>query len=92
MATAALALRLLQWDAVENKSTVAVYGAGAIAAVWFSSTIVGAINAVPLVSIIPFADTHQPCLRRFMVLTGLLFSVRETQCFTCVASTCSCPR
>ncbi|CAI0469737.1 unnamed protein product [Linum tenue] len=39
-----------KWDAVENKSTVLVYGGGAIVAVWLSSILVGAINSVPLVS------------------------------------------
>ena len=37
-----------KWDAVENKSTVLVYGGGAIVAVWLSAIIVGAINSVPL--------------------------------------------
>ncbi|KAE9616049.1 putative cyanobacterial aminoacyl-tRNA synthetase, CAAD domain, protein CURVATURE THYLAKOID 1 [Lupinus albus] len=37
-----------KWDAVENKSTVVVYGGGAIVAVWLSSTLVGAVNSVPL--------------------------------------------
>ncbi|KAJ7962513.1 protein CURVATURE THYLAKOID 1A, chloroplastic-like [Quillaja saponaria] len=37
-----------KWDAVENKSTVLLYGGGAIVAVWLSSTLVGAINSVPL--------------------------------------------
>jgi len=41
---------ILQWDKVENKSTVILYGGGAIVAVWLSSIIVGAINSVPLVS------------------------------------------
>ncbi|PNY11568.1 thylakoid membrane phosphoprotein 14 chloroplastic-like [Trifolium pratense] len=36
------------WDAVENKSTVLVYGGGALVAVWLSSILVGAINSVPL--------------------------------------------
>ncbi|RYR75103.1 hypothetical protein Ahy_A02g009785 isoform A [Arachis hypogaea] len=36
------------WDAVENKSTVLLYGGGAIVAVWLSSILVGAINSVPL--------------------------------------------
>ncbi|KAE9460198.1 hypothetical protein C3L33_07903, partial [Rhododendron williamsianum] len=39
-----------KWDAVENKSTVILYGGGAIVAVWLSSIIVGAINSVPLVA------------------------------------------
>ncbi|KAK9147335.1 hypothetical protein Scep_006092 [Stephania cephalantha] len=37
-----------KWDAVENKSTVIVYGGGAIVAVWLSSILVGAINSVPV--------------------------------------------
>lgn len=37
-----------KWDAVENKSTVLLYGGGAIVAIWLSSTVVGAINSVPL--------------------------------------------
>ncbi|XP_057454735.1 protein CURVATURE THYLAKOID 1A, chloroplastic [Lotus japonicus] len=37
-----------KWDAVENKSTVIIYGGGALVAVWLSSILVGAINSVPL--------------------------------------------
>jgi len=37
-----------KWDQVENKSTVYLYGGGALVALWLSSTIVGAINSVPL--------------------------------------------
>ncbi|KAL3536744.1 hypothetical protein ACH5RR_000110 [Cinchona calisaya] len=37
-----------KWDAVENKSTVILYGGGAIVAVWLASILVGAINSVPL--------------------------------------------
>ncbi|KAK7389867.1 hypothetical protein VNO78_25163 [Psophocarpus tetragonolobus] len=37
-----------KWDAVENKSTVLLYGGGAIVAVWLSSILVSAINSVPL--------------------------------------------
>ncbi|KAG7558019.1 Cyanobacterial aminoacyl-tRNA synthetase CAAD domain [Arabidopsis suecica] len=37
-----------KWDGLENKSTVLVYGGGAIVAVWLSSIVVGAINSVPL--------------------------------------------
>ena len=39
----------LQWDALENKSTVIVYGGGAVVAIWISSILVGAVNSVPLV-------------------------------------------
>ncbi|XP_068663572.1 protein CURVATURE THYLAKOID 1A, chloroplastic-like isoform X1 [Aristolochia californica] len=37
-----------KWDGLENKSTVIVYGGGAIVAVWLSSIVVGAVNSVPL--------------------------------------------
>ncbi|KAE9595765.1 putative cyanobacterial aminoacyl-tRNA synthetase, CAAD domain, protein CURVATURE THYLAKOID 1 [Lupinus albus] len=37
-----------KWDAVENKSTVLLYGGGAVVFVWVSSILVGAINSVPL--------------------------------------------
>ncbi|CAA2934960.1 CURVATURE THYLAKOID 1A, chloroplastic [Olea europaea subsp. europaea] len=37
-----------KWDAVENKSTVLLYGVGAILATWLASIIVGAVNSVPL--------------------------------------------
>ncbi|CAN7123791.1 unnamed protein product [Brassica rapa subsp. narinosa] len=37
-----------KWDNLENKSTVIIYGGGAIVAVWLSSIVVGAINSVPL--------------------------------------------
>ncbi|XP_022735165.1 protein CURVATURE THYLAKOID 1A, chloroplastic-like [Durio zibethinus] len=37
-----------KWDKVENKSTVLLYGGGAIVAVWVSSILVSAINSVPL--------------------------------------------
>nr|KJB24600.1 hypothetical protein B456_004G153300 [Gossypium raimondii] len=39
-----------KWDKVENKTTVLLYGGGAIVAGWLSSILVGAINSVPLVS------------------------------------------
>jgi len=38
----------MQWDAVEDKPTVLLYGGGAIVALWLTSVVVGAINAVPL--------------------------------------------
>ena len=34
---------------MENKTAVAVYGVGAVVLLWFSSTIVSAVNSVPLV-------------------------------------------
>lgn len=39
----------LQWDRVENKTSVIVYGAGGIVVLWLASTIVGALNNIPLV-------------------------------------------
>jgi len=50
-----------KWEETENKSTVITYVAGATAAVWLSSTLVGAINAVPL-------------LPKMMELVGLGYS------------------
>uniref|UniRef100_A0A2P2LAW0 Cyanobacterial aminoacyl-tRNA synthetase CAAD domain-containing protein n=1 Tax=Rhizophora mucronata TaxID=61149 RepID=A0A2P2LAW0_RHIMU len=38
-----------KWDAVENKSTVLLYGGGAIVAVWLSTVVVGAINSIPVI-------------------------------------------
>ncbi|KAL5679070.1 hypothetical protein ACJX0J_005455, partial [Zea mays] len=38
-----------KWDAVEDKPTVLLYGGGAVVALWLTSVVVGAINAVPLV-------------------------------------------
>lgn len=40
---------MAQWDGVENKTAVVIYGAGALTLLWFSSTIVGAVNNIPLV-------------------------------------------
>mmetsp|Transcript_14024 Transcript_14024/g.42341 ORF Transcript_14024/g.42341 Transcript_14024/m.42341 type:complete len:164 (+) Transcript_14024:90-581(+) len=37
-----------RWENTENKTSVVLYGVGAVVAVWFSSTIVGAVNSVPL--------------------------------------------
>ncbi|XP_071697621.1 protein CURVATURE THYLAKOID 1A, chloroplastic-like [Rutidosis leptorrhynchoides] len=37
-----------KWDAVENKSTVIIYGGGGVVAIWLSSILIGAINSVPL--------------------------------------------
>lgn len=37
-----------KWDAIEDKTTVLLYGGGAIVAIWLSSILVGAINSVPL--------------------------------------------
>ncbi|KAI3681841.1 hypothetical protein L6452_36646 [Arctium lappa] len=37
-----------KWDALENKSTVIIYGGGGVVAIWLSSILIGAINSVPL--------------------------------------------
>ncbi|KAF8723691.1 hypothetical protein HU200_021654 [Digitaria exilis] len=37
-----------KWDAIEDKPTVLLYGGGAVVALWLTSVVVGAINAVPL--------------------------------------------
>eukprot|EP00878_Enallax_costatus_P001122 GHUV01001259.1.p1 GENE.GHUV01001259.1~~GHUV01001259.1.p1 ORF type:complete len:145 (+),score=40.93 GHUV01001259.1:125-559(+) len=38
-----------KWDRVENKTSVVLYGAGAVVLLWFSNTLVGALNGIPLV-------------------------------------------
>ncbi|CAH1411984.1 unnamed protein product [Lactuca virosa] len=38
-----------KWNALENKSTVVVYGGGAVVAIWISSILVGVFNSVSLV-------------------------------------------
>lgn len=47
----------VQWDKVENKTGVVLYGAGAFILLWFSSTLVSALNAIPLVG---SGVTHLP--------------------------------
>lgn len=37
-----------KWDKVENKTSVVVYGAGGVVVLWLASTIVGALNGIPL--------------------------------------------
>jgi hypothetical protein len=39
-----------QWEQTENKSSIALYAGGAAAALWLSATVVGVVNAIPLVS------------------------------------------
>ncbi|XP_042058151.1 protein CURVATURE THYLAKOID 1A, chloroplastic-like [Salvia splendens] len=51
-----------KWDAVENKTTVILYVGGSIVAIWLTSTVVGAINRVPL-------------LPKIMELVGLGYTV-----------------
>ena len=38
-----------QWENTENKTSVVLYGVGALVTLWLSGTIVGAVNNVPLV-------------------------------------------
>lgn len=44
-----IAMTTTQWDAIENKSSVLFYGGGAIIAVWLSSSVVKAVDSVPVV-------------------------------------------
>ncbi|CAL9749889.1 unnamed protein product [Musa acuminata subsp. burmannicoides] len=37
-----------KWDSIENKSTVFLYGGGALLAVWLSAVVISAVNSVPL--------------------------------------------
>ncbi|CAK9221103.1 unnamed protein product [Sphagnum jensenii] len=38
----------VKWESVENKTNLAIYGGGGLVFLWLSSSIVGAINTVPL--------------------------------------------
>ena len=46
---------------MENKTGVLLYGAGALTALWFANTIIGAINSVPLVSGPPARAAARMC-------------------------------
>merc|ERR550514_616115 len=37
-----------RWDKVEDKTSLVLYGSGAIVLLWLSSAIVGAVNNIPL--------------------------------------------
>jgi hypothetical protein len=37
-----------KWEAVENKPAAIIYAVGAFSGVWLANTVVGAINALPL--------------------------------------------
>merc|ERR1711869_52013 len=50
-----------RWDKTENKSSVVLLGGGAVELLWLSSTIVGAVNNIPL-------------LPKLMELIGLLYT------------------
>ena len=40
---------LPQWEAIENKPQFVIYSVGAVAGIWFTSVILGAVDHVPLV-------------------------------------------
>eukprot|EP00475_Leptophrys_vorax_P041449 TRINITY_DN78181_c0_g1_i1.p1 TRINITY_DN78181_c0_g1~~TRINITY_DN78181_c0_g1_i1.p1 ORF type:complete len:163 (+),score=21.43 TRINITY_DN78181_c0_g1_i1:137-625(+) len=50
-----------KWNAVEDKTTVLIYVGGAGVALWLSSTIVGAVNSIPL-------------LPKFLELVGTVYT------------------
>jgi hypothetical protein len=56
-----------QWEKVENKTGFILYSAGAFLAVWFSSTLVTALNSIPL-------------LPKFMELVGLGYTSWFGEC------------
>merc|ERR1712216_278089 len=60
-ASRSVIVRAEKWDDTENKGQVITYVAGATVALWLSSTVVGAINAIPL-------------LPKIMELVGLGYS------------------
>jgi hypothetical protein len=57
-----------QWDAVENKGSVAIYGGASIVSIWVASAILSAVDSIPLVRAgawrtpLPMCSSHQlPC-------------------------------
>lgn len=46
-----------KWDSVENKPQVALYAGGAVFATWLTSTVLGAVNSVPVVGPKPLRCT-----------------------------------
>ncbi|GMH42518.1 hypothetical protein BSKO_10437 [Bryopsis sp. KO-2023] len=50
-----------KWDAVDDKSTIALYTGGAVALLWVTSSLVNAVNGLPL-------------LPKFLELVGLVYS------------------
>jgi CAAD domains of cyanobacterial aminoacyl-tRNA synthetase len=38
-----------QWENTNNKTSVVLYAVGAVVALWLTTTVVGAVNNVPLV-------------------------------------------
>lgn len=50
-----------KWDDVEDKSSVLLIGAGAIALLWVTTSVVNAVNGLPL-------------LPKFLELVGLVYS------------------
>ncbi|PWA84812.1 cyanobacterial aminoacyl-tRNA synthetase, CAAD domain-containing protein [Artemisia annua] len=49
------------WDAIENKTMVVIYVGGAVVGVWLASTVIDAINGLPVVP-------------KFMELVGLRYT------------------
>eukprot|EP00475_Leptophrys_vorax_P028470 TRINITY_DN41193_c0_g1_i1.p1 TRINITY_DN41193_c0_g1~~TRINITY_DN41193_c0_g1_i1.p1 ORF type:complete len:162 (-),score=20.95 TRINITY_DN41193_c0_g1_i1:272-757(-) len=50
-----------KWNTIDDKTTVLLYGGGAVVALWLSSTIVSAVNSVPL-------------LPKFLELVGTVYT------------------
>lgn len=50
-----------KWDAIEDKTSIVLYGTGAIALLWIVSSVVNAVNGLPLVP-------------KFLELVGLVYT------------------
>lgn len=50
-----------KWDAIEDKTSLALYFGGAVALLWITSSLVNAVNGLPL-------------LPKFLELVGLVYS------------------
>jgi hypothetical protein len=62
----------VQWDATENKSTVFLYGGGVIVGLWATSSLVGAINGIPLVRA---SSSHHVCSHWYSLKMTTLTSI-----------------
>lgn len=54
---------LPQWENTNNKTSVVLYAVGAVVALWLTTTVVGAVNNVPLVRTHDSLPGHSPGTR-----------------------------
>ena len=61
-----VSLLRFQFDAIENKPIVALYGGGAVLTLWLANAVVGAVDALPLVRKEAMqSEVHSRCVSIF---------------------------